>query len=142
MAYSPTNNLVLAANNANSPAFASLVNATTGAIVHVNIPIPGATASDGLEQSVWNPNTGTFFVSVPAIAGSAPGGVAEIDTNGNVIHVYDFGALSGGAITSCSPAGLTLGGSGNLMVGCGNANTQTVVLDPTANAGNGALSRP
>lgn len=139
MAYSPTTNLILAANNANAPAFASLVNASTGAIVHGNITIPGATATDGLEQSVWNPSTGTFFVSVPAIAGSAPGGVAEIDTNGNVTHVYNLATLSGGAITSCSPTGLTLGGSGNLMVGCGNAGTQTVVLNPTANGGNGAI---
>ena len=123
MAYSPTTNLLLVANNANSPAFATLVNASTGAVVHGNITIPGAQASDGLEQSVWNPNTNTFFVSVPALAGSAPGGVAEIDTNGNVVHVYDLGTLSGGAITGCSPAGLTLGGSGNLMVGCGTAGT-------------------
>ncbi len=83
----------MVANNANSPAFASLINATTGAIVKGNITIPGAQASDGLEQSVWNPNTGTFFVSVPAIAGSAPGGVAEIDTTGKVLHVYNFGYL-------------------------------------------------
>jgi hypothetical protein len=139
MAYSPSTNLAMVANNANSPAFASLINATTGAIVKGNITIPGAQASDGLEQSVWNPNTGTFFVSVPAIAGSAPGGVAEIDTTGKVLHVYNFGTLSGGAITSCSPTGLALGASGNLMAGCGNAGSQTVVLNPTANGGNGAI---
>ena len=139
MAYSPTTNLVLAANNANAPAFATLVNASTGAIVHGPITIPGASMTDGLEQSVWNPNTNTFFVSVPAIAGSGPGGIAEIDPNtGNVTHVYNLGTLSGG-LTSCSPAGLALGGSGNLMVGCGNAATQTVVLNPTANGGNGAI---
>ena len=99
----PDTNLILAANNANAPAFASLINATTGAIVKANITIPGAQASDGLEQSVWDPNTGTFFVSVPAIAGSAPGGVAEIDTTGKVLHVYDFGSLSGALLQAAHP---------------------------------------
>jgi hypothetical protein len=140
MAYSPTSNLVLAANNADSPAFATLVNASTGAIVKGNITIPGTNSNSGLEQSVWDPKTGTFFVSVPAFAGTNdPGGVAEIDVNGNVIQTYHFASLSGGSITSCSPAGIALGASGNLLVGCGNAKTQTVLLNPNANAGTGAI---
>jgi hypothetical protein len=137
MAYSPTNNLVLVANNADSPAFATLVNATTGAIVKGNITIPNTPSSGGLEQSVWDAKTGTFFVSVPQFNGAGnPGGVAEIDTNGNVIKTFDFGAMG---ISSCSPAGLSLGASGHLMVGCANAKTQTVLLDPAANGGNGAI---
>jgi hypothetical protein len=137
MAYSPTKNLVLVANNADSPAFATLVNATTGAIVKGNITIPNAPVTGGLEQSVWDAKTGTFFVSVPKFNGTNnPGGVAEIDINGNVIKTFDFGTMG---ISSCSPTGLGLGASGNLMVGCGNAKTQTVLLNPTANGGNGAI---
>jgi hypothetical protein len=139
MSYSPTTQTLMVANNANTPAYATLINATTGTISVGNIQAPFAAGTDGMEQSVWNPNTNTFFVSLPAIAGSAPGGVMEVDTSGHVVHVYNFGTLSGGAVTSCSPAGLALGGSGFLMVGCGNAHTQTVVLDPTANGGNGAI---
>ena len=139
MAYSPTSNLVLAANNAETTPFATLVNTSTGAIVKGNITIPNTPAGGGLEQSVWDPKTGTFFVSVPAFNGSTTGGVAEIDTSGNVIASYDFGALSAGAIAKCSPAGLTLGASGNLMVGCSTAKTQTVLLNPTANGGAGAI---
>jgi hypothetical protein len=131
MAYSPTANLVLAANNADNPAFGTLVNASTGAIVHGNIVVPNAV---GLEQPVWNPNTGTFFISVPSFGGgNNPGGVAEIKTDGTIGRIYDFSTFG---IASCSPTGLALGASGNLMVGCGNKGTQTVVLNP---AGSGSI---
>jgi PEP-CTERM motif len=143
------NNLLLVANNAEpgppggSLPFATLVNATTGTIVAAKITIPNTpppSAGGGLEQSVWNPKTQTFFVSVPAFNGAGnPGGIAEISPTGAVVASYDFGVLSGGSITSCSPTGLALGGSGNLMVGCGNAKSQTVLLNPTANGGKGAI---
>jgi hypothetical protein len=120
MAYSPSANLLLVANNANTPAFATLVNATppTPAIAKGNITIPGQVAKGGMEQSVWNPKTGTFFVSVPTFNGSDAGGVQEFDVNGNALRTYNFTSMG---IGSCSPAGLGLGASGNLMVGCGTA---------------------
>jgi hypothetical protein len=128
MAYSPTANLVLVANNADSPAFGTLVNASTGAIVRANITIPGQAASGGLEQPIWNPATGTFFISVPTFNGTDAGGVAEIRTDGTVGRLYNFSAMG---ISACSPAGIALGGSGNLLVGCGDATSQTVLLNPT-----------
>ncbi len=139
MAYSgPGENLLLAANNADHPAFGTLFNASTGAIVHGHISIPGAGPNDGLEQPVWDPATKSFYISVPSFNGDA-GGVAQINTDGTVGTLYKFQALSGGAITACSPAGLALGKSGNLLVGCGTSNTQTVLLNPTANGGKGAI---
>ena len=132
MSYSPSANLVLVANNADTPAFGTLVNASNGAIVHGHIVIPGD-ATGGLEQSVWNPATNSFFISVPQFGTTGPGGVAEIKTDGTVGRVYNF---SNFGISSCSPTGLALGKSGNLMVGCGNTSTQTIVLDP---AGTGSL---
>jgi len=56
---------------------------------------------------------------------------------GNVTKLYDFATLSGGAVTACSPAGLALGTGGKLMVGCGVAS-QSILLDPNANGGNGS----
>lgn len=138
MAYSPSTNLLLAANNADQPAFGTLFNASTGAIVHGHISIPGAGLTDGLEQPVWDPATHSFYISVPSFNGD-PGGVAQINPDGTVGTLYKFAALSGGTITACSPAGLALGKSGNLLVGCGTAGTQTVLLDPTANHGAGAI---
>ncbi len=125
MAYSPVTNQILAANNADVPTpFATLVNATTGAKSGM-IFIPGATG--GIEQSAWNPATGHFWVSVPQFNGTGPGGLAEIATDGTVTATFDFASMG---ITSCSPAGLASGGSGNLMVGCANAS-QSVLFDPT-----------
>jgi len=125
MAYSPLTNQVLAANNADTPTpFATLVNATTGA-TSAKILIPGAT---GIEQPVWDPTTGHFWVSVPNFGGGAdPGGLAEIATDGSVTATFDFASMG---ITTCSPAGLARGGSGNLMVGCGSAS-QSILFDPT-----------
>jgi hypothetical protein len=126
MAYSPSANLVLVVNNADSPPFATLVNSSTGATVVGHITIPGVT--EGLVQPVWDPNTNSFFITVPQFGTSGPGGVAEIKTDGTVGRLYDFSAFG---ITNCSPTGLALGASGHLMVGCGDTSTQTVVLDPT-----------
>jgi len=131
MAYSPLTHQVLAANNAETPAYGNLFSTTNGgppvALTTSHISIPGAGPNDGLEQPVWNPNTGTFFISVPSFNGDQ-GGVAEIKTDGTIGRLYKFATMG---ISSCSPTGLALGASGNLMVGCGTAGTQTVVLNPT-----------
>jgi hypothetical protein len=133
MAFSPASNLLMVANNADTPAFATLISTTTqpGTIAHGNITIPGQPATGGMEQSVWDPHTGTFFVSIPVLtnAPNDPGGLAEVDTNGTVVRTISFASLG---IASCAPSGLALGGSGNLMVGCSNAGTQTVVVNPVA----------
>jgi hypothetical protein len=132
MAFSPSSNLLMVANNADAPAFATLISTTSlpGTIAHGSITIPAQPADGGMEQSVWDPHTGTFFVSIPVLTNSSSdsGGLAEVDTSGNVIRTIDLSSLG---IASCSPTGLALGGSGNLMVGCGNAGTQTLVVNPT-----------
>src|ERR1700730_18179579 len=144
MAYSPTAHLVLAANNADMPAFGNLFSTTGPATApatllnppgHITVPAAqGGIAGGGLEQPVWNPNTGTFFITVPALAGTNnPGGVSEISTTGAVLRTIDFGTLG---ITSCAPTGLALGGSGNLLVGCGNVGASAILLNP---AGAGSI---
>jgi hypothetical protein len=144
MAYSPVSHQVLAANNADSPAFGNLFSTTNGAppvSLQVSpITIPGQPASGGMEQPAWNPKTGTFFVSIPVLTSISndPGGIAEISTAGQVLRTISFASLG---ISSCSPAGLAVGGSGNIMVGCGNGGTQTIVLNPTSNGGAGSIVR-
>lgn len=127
MSYSPSNNLLMVANNAEVAAFATLVNGTQPPTAHAaNITVPGQVANGGMEQSVWDPHTGTFFVSVPTFDGTDPGGLLQVRTDGTIAGTIHFDTFAG--ITSCSPTGLALGGSGNLMVGCGNAHTQTLVV--------------
>jgi hypothetical protein len=148
MAYSPATGQVLAANNAATPAFGNLFSTTGGhppvalTITPITVPaVQGGIDAGGLEQSVWVPDAskpggGSFYISVPALnplTNPGGGGVSEISTTGVVLRTIDLGALG---ITSCSPTGLALGASGNLMVGCGNANTQAVLLNP---AGAGSI---
>jgi len=153
MAYSPLTHQILAANNADTPAFANLFQTTNGTSpVTLNgapppgnkIIIPtslGGIDAGGMEQPAWNSATGSFFVSIPQLCGAStppcnandPGGVAEIGTNGVVKRTIDFATLG---IASCSPTGLAVGASGNLMVGCGNVGTQAIVLNP---AGTGSI---
>jgi hypothetical protein len=136
MAYSPVTKQVLAANNAETPAYANLFQTTNGhapvtltTAPGVGIQVPasqGGIAAGGMEQPAWNPNTGTFFVSIPALAGSNnAGGIAEISTNGTVLHTTNLSSMG---ITSCSPTGLAVGGSGNLMVGCGNVGAAAIAF--------------
>ena len=135
MAYSPLTHQVLAANNAETPAYGNLFSTTNGrapgalTVSPITVPIgQGGIAAGGMEQPAWNPKTGTFFVSIPALAGSNnPGGVSEISTAGNVLRTIDFATLG---ISSCSPTGLAVSASGNMMVGCGNVGTQAVLLRP------------
>jgi len=77
---------------------------------------------------------------VPQIGRSGPGGVAEVDpTTGAILHIYDFSTFLGGSITACSSAGLVAGTGGRLLVGC-SATTGSLILDPTANGGSGAVT--
>jgi hypothetical protein len=79
-----------------------------------------------MEQPAWNPKTGTFFVSIPALAGANnPGGVSEINPAGTVLRTIDFGTMG---ITSCSPTGLAVSASGNMLVGCGNVGAGAILL--------------
>ncbi len=134
MAFSPLTKQVLAANNAETPAYGNLFNTTNGTspvtLFKSPITVPGQPPAGGMEQPAWDPKTGTFFVSIPQLTTAAndPGGLAEIDTTGNVLRTISFASLG---ITSCSPAGLAVGGSGNLMVGCGNVGAAALVINPT-----------
>jgi hypothetical protein len=116
------------------------------------ITIPAALGgfpAGGLEQPAWNPQTTvngpSFWISVPQLSGNNgtlppnptnPGGVAQISTAGQVLQTKDFGnstlfpGLSSGG---CSPAGLAVAGNGNMLVGCGNAGTQAILLDKNGN---------
>jgi hypothetical protein len=141
MAFSPATGQVLAANNAETPAYGNLFSTTNGhfpvtlaTTPGVGIQVPagqGGIAGGGMEQPAWNPNTGSFFVSIPALAGSGnPGGVSEISTAGTVLRTIDFGTKG---ITSCSPTGLAVGGSGNMLVGCGNVGAAAILIDKNGN---------
>jgi WD40 repeat protein len=140
MAFDPNTKVLVAANNAAATPFLTLVDTTNNGIIK-KIPFDGTNktpvATGGIEQPAYDPVTHTFFVSVPQIGGSGPGGVTEFDTAGNILHTYDFSTFAG--ITACSPAGLVAGTNGHLLVGC-SGTTGSIILDPTANGGDGSVT--
>lgn len=140
MAYSPQTNRLLVANNAAATPFATLIDTTNNTVVQ-RITFGGTggvpNATNGIEQSVWDPNTGKFYLSIPQVGGTGPGAVAQIDPiTGAVTKLFDLASFG---IAGCGPSGLALGSGSQLLVGCATGGTQTVLFDPTLNGGQGGL---
>jgi hypothetical protein len=141
VAYAPTTNTILAANNASNPGFVTLVNNATGAIIR-SIQLNGAggypdVAGNGVEATIFNTARGSFFVAVPVFSNTGAGGVIELDaSNGNLLHTFDFNAL--GLVGGCGPTGIAQGKGASMVVACGDAGTNTVVLNP---AGSGSIKK-
>jgi hypothetical protein len=154
MAFNPRDSQVLAANNAATPAFGNLFSTSSGhpPVTLNGTPLPGNQITlsmaqggfpdGGLEQPVWNPQTtvnggASFWISVPALFNASnPGGVAQISSGGAVLQSKNFGdstLFPGISSGGCSPAGLAVAANGNMLVGCGNAATQAVLLDKNGN---------
>ena len=129
MAFDPNTKTLLVANNADAPAFATLINTTNGTVIKSNITIPGALNTDGMEQSAYNAKTGTFFVSIPSLHGDSSGGVAEISTSGVVLRVISLASLG---VSNYSPSGLAIAANGQVLVGNANAGSTTIILNPSA----------
>jgi hypothetical protein len=123
MAYDPKDNILIAANNADDPPFATLFNVGTRTIAK-KIPFPDAT--NGAEQPVYDPQTGMFYLSVPATKASPGGAVAVIDPVAMTVT-----AMYG--LTNCGPNGAALGPGNQFLAGCGNAG-RSVIIDKTNGA--------
>ena len=131
LAYDQRDALLLVINNASNPPFGTLikVDQTTGGLAVVkNIILDaahGVDAQNGAEQPVWHPGTGRFYLTIPQIGSNVrDGGVLRIDpTTGNIDRTF--------AVRFCGPAGLTVGPSPDLLVGCNTVfDTAGNVWDP------------
>ena len=112
LAFDARDGLLLAANNADSPPFATLikVNPQNGRLT-VGARITFANATNGAEQPLWDPATRRFYMSIPEVNGSvADGAVARINPNGTLETLFP--------VQFCQPAGLSLGPRQDLLLGC------------------------
>ena len=135
VAYAPTTNTVLAANNASNPGFVTLVNNANNTVIR-SILLNGTGGypnvnGDGVEATIFNTARGTFFVAVPVFNGAGAGGVIELNaSNGNLVNTYDFNAM--GLVGGCGPTGVAQGNGASMLVACGdNPTAQTILLNPT-----------
>jgi hypothetical protein len=99
MALTSDGNLLIAANNAEDPPFATLFQANgdqandrTKILAHITVDPALIPAGIGLslEQPAWDPKTKRFYTSIPIIAGNpagcnADGGAGPITCNGGVL---------------------------------------------------------
>ncbi len=134
VAYASTTNTILAANNAATPGFLTLIDNKTNTVIRsINLNGMGGypdVGGNGVEATIFNTARGTFFVAVPSLKDGSAGGVIELNpANGNLLHAYDFNAL--GLIGGCGPTGMAQGKGASMVVACGdNPTKQTVVLNP------------
>jgi hypothetical protein len=158
MALTTDGKLLIAANNAEDPPFATLFKANGDApansaaiILRISVDptIIPAGAGLSLEQPAWDPTTRRFYTSIPIIANnptgcnygqlSGPitchGGLLAVDPlNPQAVYgAYDPNTRTGViALPACSPNGATVGVDDELMLGCtpGNnpSDTQTTII--------------
>jgi hypothetical protein len=163
MALTTDGELLLAANNAEDPPFATLFRANgdnpvsnVGILTRITIDpaIVPAGAGLSMEQPAWDPKTKRFYVSVPIIAnnpagcnyGQLPG---DITCDGGLL-VVDPATLAGSSavlgafnpatntgvvpLHACGPNGATVGVHDNLLLGCTPANNPSNVTTLVINA--------
>ncbi len=118
IAYDQKDKVILIANDADTPPFATLIDARSRAVV-ARIGFDDATA--GLEQPVWDPETQLFYMSVPETAADPGGAVAVIDPRTRS-RVGLF------PVQNCGPTGLALGPKQQLLLGGGDP-TAVQVMD-------------
>src|SRR5207245_694623 len=123
IAYDQKDKLILVANDADTPPFASLIDTQTRTVV-AQITFNDATA--GLEQPVWDPETHLFYMSVPETTAHSGGAVAVIDPRTRSFVGYF-------PVQSCAPAGLALGPMQHLLLGCSDP-TAVQVMDARTGA--------
>ena len=117
IAYDQRDKLVLVANDADTPPFATLIDTQTRKVV-TRITFDDATA--GLEQPVWDPETQLFYLSVPETTAHPGGAVAVIDPRTRSrVDMFD--------VKSCAPAGLALGPKQQLLLGCSDPTAVQVI---------------
>ena len=141
MCFDPIDNVVMATNNADTPPYATVFNASTKKIVAI-IPFPNNT--NGAEQCQYNPRTGLFYQTAPEQGGpgdnSFPGAVVAVDPKiaiaqnftgvpgpgvGNTIPVVANYVIP---LSACDgPQGMAIGPQPQILIGCngGPASAQS-----------------
>ena len=156
MALTTDGKLLIAANNADSPAFATLFTAngdaasnTTSIITRINID-PLILGGGSIEQPAWDPKTARFVTSVPQILNNPPGctqgpggptpcqgGLLFVDPTTATAAPYGLynPATNTGVLPlhDCGPNGASIGPHDNVLLGCTPQNVGTNVTTQVMN---------
>jgi hypothetical protein len=163
MALTTDGTLLIAANNAEDPPFATLFNANgDGPKSNVSIitkitvdpTIIPAGAGLSLEQPSWDPGTSRFYTSIPVIANNPPGcnygqmpgaitcdgGLLVVDPATVTKPTATYGTFNTTtktgviALHGCGPNGSTVGPNENILLGCTPQNNPSNTITLVINA--------
>ena len=163
MALTTDGKLLLAANNAEDPPFATLFKANGDAgtsnvskITKITVELRSFRLARALsiEQPAWDPKTERFYTSIPIIANNPPGcnygQLAGADhlrwrdagdrpdptaASANTIGAFDPATNTGVVpLHGCGPNGATVGPHDNLMLGCTPGNNPSNTTTLVINA--------
>jgi hypothetical protein len=141
LCFDPVDHLVMAANNADNPPFASIISTKSFKVVG-KVVFDGTNgapnATNGAEQCAWSPRTGMFTITIPGIntPDDGTGVVAVIDPKkktalglGKVVKT--FGPYS---LNDCSiPQGQAVGPAPQILIGCNgpspNGPYNTIIIN-------------
>lgn len=163
MALTPDGKLLVAANNAEDPPFATLFTANgdsgvSNVSIITKITVDPTIIPTGfglsLEQPTWEPKTKRFYVSIPIIANNPAG--CNFDSNAGpitcdggmlvidpttlskpvaVLGEFDPNTNTGVVpLNGCSPNGATVGPGSNLLLGCTPGNNPSDTTTLVINA--------
>lgn len=108
MCYDNRDQIILVENSDEPTPFISFISTARGHSILGKLPLPSAT--DGLEQPVWSPDTGLIYIAIPEWE-RADGAVAIIDPVARK-------TLKTIRVEGCHPNGAALGSDEHLLLGC------------------------
>ncbi len=126
LAYDPTDGIIMIGNDSDNPPFETFISITlrtvVGKLVYAN--------ATGLEQPVWNPANGMFYLAVPGTKTNPGGEINVIDPKSmKIVQVYP--------LTNYNPNGLALGPNQQLLISQSQdglkaaGRAQTIVMNAT-----------
>jgi DNA-binding beta-propeller fold protein YncE len=121
VAYDPKDGVFIVANDADEPPFVTLISTKPGHKIIGKLVFSQAT--DGIEQSAYNPGDGMFYTDLPELnKDKTKGGLAVIDPRtAKLVKIIP--------VDSCIPHGLVKAQGSLMFLGC-NAGTDKNKLPP------------
>lgn len=116
MAFDPKDRILIVANNADTPPFATLISVNANCKLKIGKRITITASTNGAEQAAWDPGTQRFYMSIPSTTGTIAspgplGAIARINPKTATIEAML-------PVSFCMPAGLSLGPNSTFLAGC------------------------
>jgi len=145
LCFDSADKLVMVANNADDPPFASIISTETFTVVG-KIVFDGTNgapkSTNGAEQCQWSPRTGLFYINIPGVKNPDDGtGVTAVinpkigtaPNVGKVVNVFPI------PVDDCAaPQGMAVGPDKQILLGCNgpspDGNFNTVVINENSGA--------